>query len=155
MKYCFNRYTGGIRITSWSKSNNIYVFICFMFYSLKQKKIMKNQSFLNHDRFWARDFPGNFNYGMVLFKVLYSHDWNFKSFLIVHKKNSTKGCFFHFCKAVYRKMMALALVPEEHVSSLFAGPGEALSENERDELSCLFTYMVIYWFNQKRSTYCS
>jgi len=35
--------------------------------------------------------------------------------------------------SVIRQMMALALVPEDHVSSLFAGLGEELSENERDE----------------------
>jgi hypothetical protein len=43
-------------------------------------------------------------------------------------------------RSVIRKMMALALVPEEHLSSLFAGLGEELSENKRDELCCLFTY---------------
>ena len=51
-------------------------------------------------------------------------------------------------RSVIRQMMALALVPEDHVSSLFAGLGEELSENERDELSCLFTYFERHWLRE-------
>jgi hypothetical protein len=51
-------------------------------------------------------------------------------------------------RSVIRKMMALALVPEEHVSSLFAGLGEELTEDERDELSCIFTYFERQWLRE-------
>ncbi|CAF0797118.1 unnamed protein product [Adineta ricciae] len=80
-----------------------------------------------------------------------------------------KGCFFRFCQAIYRnvqftglssayfenlmirsviRQMALALVPEEHVLSLFAGLGAGLDESERDQLSSLFTYFERQWLSK-------
>ncbi|CAF1304862.1 unnamed protein product [Rotaria sordida] len=43
-------------------------------------------------------------------------------------------------RSFIRQMMALALVPEQHVSSLFASLGQELSNSERDEIADLFKY---------------
>ena len=51
-------------------------------------------------------------------------------------------------RSVIRKMMALALVPQEHVPSVFARLGEELNENERDELGSLFKYFEGQWMRQ-------
>lgn len=48
-------------------------------------------------------------------------------------------------RSVIRQMMALALVPEQYVLPLFADLGEELSEDERGELSCIFTYFERQW----------
>ncbi|CAF2106220.1 unnamed protein product [Rotaria magnacalcarata] len=83
------------------------------------------------------------------------------------EKTVQKGCFFHFCKAIYRnvqsnglsstyledvrirgiirQMMALALVPLERVSSLFDRLGEELDENEYNQLDDLFEYFKSQW----------
>ena len=39
-----------------------------------------------------------------------------------------------------RQMMALALVPEEHVTSLFSNLCQELDESERNDLSGIFKY---------------
>ncbi|CAF4011351.1 unnamed protein product, partial [Rotaria sp. Silwood1] len=41
-------------------------------------------------------------------------------------------------RSVIRQMMALTLVPEQYVPSLFANLGQELNDSERDELSDLF-----------------
>ncbi|CAF4268581.1 unnamed protein product, partial [Rotaria sp. Silwood2] len=86
------------------------------------------------------------------------------------EKTTQKGCFFHFCKAIYRnvqsnglsstyledirirsiirQMMALALVPHEHVSSLFGRLSEELGEDERSQLDGLFKYFQAQWMRQ-------
>ena len=51
-------------------------------------------------------------------------------------------------RSVIRNMMALALVPEQHVRSLFDGLGEDLTDNEQDELSELLKYFDTYWMRQ-------
>ena len=43
-------------------------------------------------------------------------------------------------RSVIRRMMALALIPKEHVTSLFIAFKEELSETERGELAALFKY---------------
>ncbi|CAF2895701.1 unnamed protein product [Rotaria sp. Silwood2] len=43
-------------------------------------------------------------------------------------------------RSVIRKIMALALVPERHIPSLFARLGQELSDAERDEIADLFKY---------------
>ena len=72
------------------------------------------------------------------------------------------GCLFHFTQGIYpqlqslglssayldnmmigstiRQMMPLALVPEEHVTSLFSNLGQELDESERNELFGIFKY---------------
>lgn len=42
-------------------------------------------------------------------------------------------------------MMALALIPQEHVSSLFGRLREELDENESDQLDCVFKYFQSQW----------
>jgi len=86
------------------------------------------------------------------------------------EKTTQNGCFFHFCKAIYRnvqcnglsstylkdirirsiirQMMALALVPHEHVPSLFDRLIEELDEDERDQLDVLFKYFQAQWMRQ-------
>lgn len=81
-----------------------------------------------------------------------------------------KGCFFHFCKAVYRnvqfnglsslylenimvrstirQMMALALVPPDHIPYLFGRLCEEMDSDERDELKCLIDYFKCQWMKQ-------
>ncbi|CAF1598010.1 unnamed protein product, partial [Didymodactylos carnosus] len=51
------------------------------------------------------------------------------------------------CSTV-RQMMALALVPEQFVPSLFPHIGEDLDDPDRDELSDLFKYFDGYWMRQ-------
>jgi len=51
-------------------------------------------------------------------------------------------------RSVIRQMMALALVPEPHVPSLFDNLGQELDDAERDELSDLFKYFKDYWMRQ-------
>ncbi|CAF1300987.1 unnamed protein product [Rotaria sordida] len=51
-------------------------------------------------------------------------------------------------RSVIRRMMALALVPPEHVPSLFARLGEELNPEERDELLGLFKYFNSQWMKQ-------
>ena len=48
-------------------------------------------------------------------------------------------------RSVIRQMMALALVPEQYVPSLFADLGQDLSDSEQDELAGLFKYFNDYW----------
>ena len=83
------------------------------------------------------------------------------------EKTIQKGCFFHFCQSIYRhvqklglsttylenmtirstirQMMALALVPETHVTSLYADLCQELDDVERLELFNLFKYFSDYW----------
>lgn len=42
-------------------------------------------------------------------------------------------------------MMALALIPPEHVSSLFGRLNEELDVEERNQLGCLFKYFETQW----------
>lgn len=51
-------------------------------------------------------------------------------------------------RSVLRQMMALALVPAQHVLSLFADLAEELSEDERGELKCMFTYFERQWLRE-------
>ncbi len=44
--------------------------------------------------------------------------------------------------------MALALVPPEHVSSLYSRLGEELNQEERDQLDDLFKYFKSHWMKQ-------
>ncbi|CAF3703943.1 unnamed protein product [Rotaria sp. Silwood1] len=86
------------------------------------------------------------------------------------EKTTQKRCFFHFSQAVYknvqslglsstyldnimirsviRQMMALALVPEQYVPSLFVNLGQELNDSESAELSDLFKYFNDYWMRQ-------
>ncbi|CAM2727523.1 unnamed protein product [Rotaria socialis] len=86
------------------------------------------------------------------------------------EKNIQKGCFFRFCQAIYRKvqsnslstayledirmrsvirqLMALALVPHEHVSLLFDHLLEGLDEHEREQLDGIFKYFETQWLRQ-------
>ena len=79
------------------------------------------------------------------------------------KKLHRKDAFFHFTQVIYpqvqslglssayldnmmigstiRQMMALALVPEEHVTSLFSNLCQELDESERNELSRISKYI--------------
>ncbi|CAM4977976.1 unnamed protein product [Rotaria socialis] len=92
---------------------------------------------------------------------------NFEQFT---EKNIQKGCFFRFCQAIYRKvqsnslstayledirmrsvirqLMALALVPHEHVSLLFDHLLEGLDEHEREQLDGIFKYFETQWLRQ-------
>jgi hypothetical protein len=45
-------------------------------------------------------------------------------------------------------MIALALVPQEYVPSLFAALGQDLSDFERDASRNLFKYFNDYWMHQ-------
>ena len=47
-----------------------------------------------------------------------------------------------------RQMMALALVPEEYVTSLFYNLGQELDESERNDLSDIFKYFNDYYINR-------
>lgn len=51
-------------------------------------------------------------------------------------------------RSTIRQMMALALVPPDHVPHLFACLGEELNPDERDELTCLFNYFNSQWMKQ-------
>lgn len=51
-------------------------------------------------------------------------------------------------RSVIRNMMALALVPEQSVPSLFDGLNENLTDSERTELSGLFQYFHDFWMRQ-------
>ncbi|CAF2982191.1 unnamed protein product [Rotaria sp. Silwood2] len=86
------------------------------------------------------------------------------------EKTIQKGCFFHFCQSVYRnvqshglsstyldnimirsvirQMMALALVPEQYIPSLFDNLGKDLNDSERDDLLPIFEYFKNYWMRQ-------
>ena len=44
--------------------------------------------------------------------------------------------------------MALALVPEQFVPSLFVDLGQELSDSEWDELASLFKYFNDYWMSR-------
>ena len=91
-----------------------------------------------------------------------------KAILQEFSENTTqKGCFFHFSQSVYRRvqtlgsstayldtmmmrsvirqMIALAVVPEQHVPSLFAELGQELNDVERLELFSLFKYFTDQW----------
>ncbi|CAF3352145.1 unnamed protein product [Rotaria sp. Silwood1] len=81
-----------------------------------------------------------------------------------------KGCFFHFCQAVYRhvqstglsstyldnimvrsairQLMALALVPESHAPILFINVAQELTDVERDEIQDLLDYFNNYWMRK-------
>ncbi|CAF1309239.1 unnamed protein product [Rotaria sordida] len=48
-------------------------------------------------------------------------------------------------RSVIRQMMALALLPEQYIPSLFANLGQELNGSERNELSDLFKYFNDYW----------
>ncbi|CAF3133772.1 unnamed protein product [Rotaria sp. Silwood2] len=51
-------------------------------------------------------------------------------------------------RSIIRQMMALALVPHEHVSSLFGRLSEELGEDERSQLDGLFKYFQAQWMRQ-------
>ena len=51
-------------------------------------------------------------------------------------------------RSVIRQMMALALVPEQYIPSLFDNLGKDLNDSERDELSPLLKYFSHYWMRQ-------
>ena len=51
-------------------------------------------------------------------------------------------------RSVIRNVMALALVPEQHVRSLFDELVEGLSDNERNEIDGLLKYFDTYWMRQ-------
>lgn len=51
-------------------------------------------------------------------------------------------------RSVIRQMMALALVPQQEVPSLFASLGEELSDLEREQLAELFDYFNNHWMRQ-------
>lgn len=51
-------------------------------------------------------------------------------------------------RSTIRQMMALALVPNEHVPSLFARLQEELDENDRVQLNRLFKYFESQWMRQ-------
>jgi len=51
-------------------------------------------------------------------------------------------------RSVIRRMMALALVPPEHIPLLFARLGEELNPEERDQLLGLFKYFNGQWMKQ-------
>jgi hypothetical protein len=51
-------------------------------------------------------------------------------------------------RSVIRRMMALALVPPDHVSSLYARLGEELNSEDRDQLADLFKYFNSQWMKQ-------
>ncbi|CAF1558470.1 unnamed protein product [Rotaria magnacalcarata] len=81
-----------------------------------------------------------------------------------------KGCFFHFTQSIYRQiqslglssaylnnlvfrsvtrqLMALALVPEELVPSLFSNLIQEVDDYERDELAGIFKYFNDNWMRQ-------
>lgn len=85
-------------------------------------------------------------------------------------KTIQKGCFFHYCQAIYRQvqslglstmyledlpirsvirqMMALALVPVEYVQQLFSDLVEAMNTDDHQTLSSLFTYFEKQWIKQ-------
>ena len=51
-------------------------------------------------------------------------------------------------RSTIRQMMALALVPEEYVTSLFSNLGQEFDESERNELSGIFKYFNNYYINR-------
>ncbi|CAF1623485.1 unnamed protein product [Didymodactylos carnosus] len=51
-------------------------------------------------------------------------------------------------RCVIRQMMALALVPEQYVQSLFVDLGEELNDDVREELANLFKYFNDQWMRQ-------
>jgi hypothetical protein len=51
-------------------------------------------------------------------------------------------------RSVIRQMMALALVPEQYVPSLFVGLEQELSDSESNELVDLFKYFNDYWMRK-------
>ena len=51
-------------------------------------------------------------------------------------------------RSVIRRLMALALVPAEHVPSLFARLGEELNQEEYNQLLGLFEYFKNQWMRQ-------
>jgi len=51
-------------------------------------------------------------------------------------------------RSVIRQMMALTLVSEKYVPSLFYNLGKDLDDSERDELSRLFKYFKNQWMRQ-------
>ena len=51
-------------------------------------------------------------------------------------------------RSVIRQMMALALVPEQHIPVLFADIGQELNDDERNELDGFFRYFNDYWMRQ-------
>ena len=51
-------------------------------------------------------------------------------------------------RSTIRQMMALALIPEEYVTSLFSNLGQEFDESERNELSGIFKYFNNYYINR-------
>lgn len=51
-------------------------------------------------------------------------------------------------RSFIRNLMALALVPEQHVQSLFDELVECLSDDEREEIDGLLKYFNTYWMRQ-------
>ncbi|CAF1542669.1 unnamed protein product, partial [Adineta steineri] len=68
---------------------------------------------------------------------------NFKQVFIIQ-------AFLHntLIRSVVRRMMALALVPEKFVSTLFDDLQNDLDEDERDELAPLFNYFSSFWLQR-------
>ena len=51
-------------------------------------------------------------------------------------------------RSLIRQMMALALVPEQYVQSLFVDLGQALNGNEHEALANLYKYFNDQWMRQ-------
>ncbi len=51
-------------------------------------------------------------------------------------------------RSTIRRMMALALVPPQFISTLFENLANDLDHSERDDLAPLFTYFTNYWLSR-------